>query len=359
MLGRAIRQVGQWFYTYPNITDISTGQGSFAKLKIALLADQFTTACLAAEANVKPLTLTNFNEVLTQWQPDLIFVESAFHGIDGSWRYELAKQPKWLRLRQPNTIFKLVNLAKKQGIPTVFWNKDDDAFFNAFIDVAKVFDFVFTTDINCVPLYKQHTQAAVHTLAIPYQPRFHFFDGFNFTKKEACFTGSYYRKILPARREFMDMLFAACNKAEVDLNIYDRNTGRFSHSLEFRYPKLQHLKLHNAVPHQQTAEVYKAHAVSVNVSSITASETMYSRRLLEILACGGIAVTNPSQAVNKYFKDYCHVVSNHEEAVETLARLSSGASKDDLERAQAGADYVKQEHTWAHRLEEVCALVKI
>jgi spore maturation protein CgeB len=86
---------------------------------------------------------------------------------------------------------------------------------------------------------------------------------------------------------------------------------------------------------------------------------MCSRRLLEILACGGIAVTNPSRAVDRNFRDYCHVVNTREEAHELLSRLRHGPSREDMERAEAGATYVRQNHTWAHRLEELCASANI
>jgi spore maturation protein CgeB len=87
---------------------------------------------------------------------------------------------------------------------------------------------------------------------------------------------------------------------------------------------------------------------------------MCSRRLLEILACGGIAVTNPSPAVDQYFRNFCHVVSTREEARELFSRLRyGGPSREDMERAEAGAMYVRENHTWAHRLDELCAIVNI
>jgi spore maturation protein CgeB len=42
-----------------------------------------------------------------------------------------------------------------------------------------------------------------------------------------------------------------------------------------------------------------------------------------------------------------------------LSRLRHGPSREDMERAEAGATYVRQNHTWTHRLEELCAIVKI
>ncbi len=86
---------------------------------------------------------------------------------------------------------------------------------------------------------------------------------------------------------------------------------------------------------------------------------MYSRRLLEILACGGIVVTNPSRSVKKYFYDYCHVVNSREEVRELFSRLRYGPSREDKERAEAGARYVRDNHTWEHRLEELCAIVNL
>lgn len=361
MLGRVIRKIGTLRYSYPGIAADLACPGQFGQLKIALVADHFTSDCLAAECRVRPMTPADFREVIGGWGPDLVFVESAFHGVNGSWRYELARQPRWLRLRPPEAIFRLVEFARSRRIPTVFWNKDDGAFFDDFIDVAKAFDYVFTTDVNCVERYRREVPAhvPVHTLSMPYQPAFHAFTGFDFSSRSACFTGSYYRRILDERRHFLDMIFAACNDAAIDLNVFDRNHHRISHHFEFRYPKVPRVQVHASVPHRETARIYKTHVASINVNSVTDSETMCSRRLLEILACGGIAVTNPGQAVDRHFRDYCHVVASHEETVETLARLGGGPSSEDLDRAAAGADYVRRNHTWNHRLEEICAVVNI
>jgi hypothetical protein len=361
MVGWVIRQLGSLLYAHPTVPEDVVGQGPFGRLKVALVADHFTTECLSAECRIRHVTPTNYREVVCSWRPDLLFVESVFHGANGSWRYELAKQPKYLRWSKPKAIFDVVDFARSEGVPSAFWNKDDGAFFDAFLDVAKAFDYVFTTDSECVDRYRRHVSSSVpvNVLAMPYQPAFHNFTGFDFSNKEACFTGSYYRRILKERRQFLDMLFDACEEADMRLNVFDRNHDRISRHMEFRFPEKSQLRLHGRVPHRDTARIYKAHAVSLNVNSVTASDTMISRRLLEILACGGIAVTNPSRSVDRYFRDYCHVVSTREEAKEIFARLKHGPSKEDLDRAEAGATYVRRNHTWAHRLEELCAVLNI
>jgi spore maturation protein CgeB len=361
LVARVIRKLGSLFYEYPRVPEDVVRQGKFGQLKMAVVTDYFTTECLSEECRIRSMTPGNYREIINEWKPDLVFVESAFHGLRGAWRYELAKQPKLLLLSKPKAIYRLVEYARSRGIPTVFWNKDDGAFFDAFIDVAQAFDYVFTTDKECIERYRQHVPARVpvNTLVMPYQPAFHDFAGFDFTRKEACFTGSYYRRILNERRRFLDMMFDACEEADVLLNVFDRNHDRLSRHFEFRFPRKSQLRLHGRVPHRETAQVYKSHAVSLNVNSVTDSETMFSRRLLEILACGGIAATNRSRAVDRYFCDYCHVVNTPEEAQELLSRLRHGPSREDMERAEAGATYVRQNHTWTHRLEELCAIVKI
>ncbi len=111
------------------------------------------------------------------------------------------------------------------------------------------------------------------------------------------------------------------------------------------------------MPYTETGAVYKHYAISLNVNSITDSETMYSRRLLEILACGGILVTNSSPVVERYFRDFCHIVHDAPQARELLTRLAAGPAPEDKERAAAGAAYVRSLHTWQHRLEQLADTV--
>lgn len=357
MLGLIARKFSATFYNYPQAPVVTERKGEFAKLKVALIADHLTETCLTFECRVRNVTPKNFSDVLRSWRPDLLLVESAFHGWCGCWRYELAKQSRWMRLTRPTAIFRVLDCARSLGIPTVFWNKDDGAFFDHFIDVAKNFDHIFTTDATCVPRYRAVAPSGttVGTLMIPYQPAFHSFDGFDFSTRTACFTGSYYRKILNSRRLYLDMLFEAAQESGARIDVFDRNYDRLSRRFEFSFPETGAVRVHPRVSHWETGRLYKSHALSINVNSVTDSETMCSRRLLEILACGGIAMTNPSACVTRHFAPYCQVVSTPEEARETFARLRHGPDSTDLERAAEGARYVSTAHTWSHRLQDICA----
>lgn len=329
---------------------------AFRQLKVALLSDELTRTGLSAECEVRNLTPLNARLLLKFWRPQLLLVESAWAGLGDSWKYKVAAYPDHpgrnnLSLRQ------LVRHARELGIPSVFWNKEDGVHFERFIDSARLFDHVFTVDSNCVPRYQavMGAHASVHTMMFPVQPATHSFTGFDFKHRRASFVGSYSQHIHAARRVWQDMAFGAATDTGLGLTVFDRNSGRKAG--QYRYPALPGLITRPAVPYAGTAQLYKDYLVSLNVNTVDDSPTMYSRRLVEILACGGIAVTNPSPAVERYFKDYCHVVSSADEARTLFERLSRGAACSDLERARAGAEYVLREHTWAHRLDEIASVI--
>ncbi|PIP02304.1 MAG: spore coat protein [Zetaproteobacteria bacterium CG23_combo_of_CG06-09_8_20_14_all_54_7] len=325
-------------------------------LKVALVADELTRACLALESRVLDLSPLNYKLMLKLWKPDLLFVESAWHGAGNAWKFKIAAYPDHPE-RNNNTLARMVAYARDHGIPCVFWNKEDGIHFDRFIDSAKLFDHIFTVDENCIPRYRAVVgpDVLVNTLMFSVQPAVHNFTGFNFKHRRANFVGSYSHHVHDRRRVWQDLMFNAASQVGLGLTVIDRNSDR--KSVNYRYPPIPGLEVRPAVRYEQTAQIYKDYLVSLNVNTIEDSGTMFSRRLVEILACGGIAVTNPSPAVDRHFKDYCHVVHDAEEAAALFSRLKQGPSSGDLARAEAGARFVLAEHTWAHRLDEIVRVV--
>lgn len=325
-------------------------------LRVLLVADQLTLSSLRYGADVVEAWPWSLCLPQLRRKPDFLLVESAWSAASGLWKYKIAAYPGYPG-RSNNALRKLLERAKRKGIPTVFWNKEDGVHFERFIDSARLFDHVFTVDENCLPRYKavMGQDASVHVLKFAIQPRTHGFQGFAFKHNRANFVGSYSHHVHDQRRLWQDMFFGAATESGLGLTVVDRNSAR--KAAHYRYPALSGLEVLPAVSHADTARIYRDYLVSLNVNTIEDSPTMFSRRLVEILGCGGIAVTNPSPAVDAMFRDYCHVVNDAEGARELFARLRHGPSHDDLERARAGADYVLQHHTWAHRLEQIRGVV--
>lgn len=309
-------------------------------MRLCIILDVLTASCVGG---VPVVPFVGWLQ-LHLFHPDILFVESAWQGWHNCWKYKIASYPDHPE-RNNHTLLRLLESARKKHIPTVFWDKEGLVHFDRFIDSARHFDHVFTVDADTIPKYKKvmGDNASVHVLPFAVQPRFHFFDGFHFKYNTACFVGSYSTHIHPHRRIWQEMLFRAALDSGLELHIFDRNSER--RSSIYRYPAWYGMQIHPSVSNAGTAQLYKDYLVSLNVNTNENSPTMVSRRLVEILACGGIAVTTPAPSVGEY-REFCHVVHNRDETLELFNRLKHGPSQNDLERAKAGADYIARHHTW-------------
>lgn len=324
--------------------------GSHSALKVALVSDELTHSCIGHECRVIDLTPSNMATVLRRDRPDLVFVESAWSGHRQTWRYRIAAYPDHPD-RRNDAIVDLTRLARELGIPTVFWNKEDAVHFERFVDSARHFDVILTIDSTCIDRYRKVARPGVAIEALPFavQPALHHFTGIAGDRRGADFVGSYSRHIHDARRRRQDMLLRT-SAARLGLTVYDRNSDR--RSADYRYPDFPGLRVRPKQPHDRTGAIYKRHLASLNVNTVEDSDTMYSRRLVEILACGGLAVSTPARSIERWFKDYCHVVDSDDEADDLFSRLArDGYSARDRDMMKSGAEYVLKHHTWSQRLD--------
>lgn len=321
------------------------------KIKIALISDELTYCALSEECDVFNINSLNYWLVLKFWKPDFVFVESAWKGRRNSWRYKIASYPD-VPNRSNKDLEKVIHCARDLGIPCIFWNKEDGVHFDRFIGSASFFDTVFTVDENCITRYRSvlGEQAKINVLPFAVQPRIHNILGEEYPAVAGtCFVGSYSHHVHDQRRNWQDMMFSAAQP--YGLTVYDRNSDRKSKN--YRYPDWPWIEVKDSVSNEKTADIYRNYLVQFNVNTVTDSPSMYSRRLVEALACGSIVVTNPALSVERYFSEYCEVVHSREECDDVLERIFRGGGKHERERARAGADYVLREHTWAKRLQEV------
>lgn len=320
-----------------------------------MVADELTSACLAAECRVMNATPRNGNLVLRLWRPDILFVESSWRGARESWKYKIASYPD-VPERTNEALRRLVGAARARGIPTVFWNREDGVHFDRFIDSARLFDAIFTVDEIMIPRYREVVgpHVPVQVMMFAAQPRFHFPSAVE-PARRAAFVGSYNAEIHRHRRLWQEMMFGAAEA--IGLTIFDRNSSR--RNPKYRVPPRQWIDVRKAIPHPATADVYRRHVASLNINTIENSPTAFSRRLVEILACGGLAVTNPTLAVERMFADFCAIVRSEEEARDLFARLArDGLSRRQKDMARAAAEHVRHEHTWGHRLKQIAAVIR-
>ena len=289
--------------------------------KFALIGDELTSLSLYKE---NPLSIVQTN-LLSKFRkrnkPRFILVESAWRGHKDKWRYKIANYPGYPE-RNNVELRKLLELADKYNIPAVFWNKEDGAHFNRFIDSASLFKYILTVDENCVQRYRSILGKSVKVGVLPFavQPKFHHPTSLPPSYNESLFVGSYSHHIHNARRQWQDMVFTTASP--YGLTIVDRNSDRKSDV--YRYPDLPNMTIKPAVPYDQTGELFRQYSHCLNVNTVTDSPSMFSRRLIEIMACGRLAVTNPSLAVSTRFEGMCEVIESREQADELFAQLSRG-----------------------------------
>ena len=187
--------------------------------RAASILDEFTEECLRDELELVPLDRKGWQKQFDTNDIDLLFVESAWRGNGCTWNQCLTK----FRDRYGDDLRKVLSFCREHKIPTVFWNKEDPANFDVFIDVAREFDYVFTTDSACVERYRSilgHGRVDVFPFAA--QHRIH--NPIQTVERNAqvAFAGSWNGKKYPARARWLTVLLSE-PLARGILDIYDRH----------------------------------------------------------------------------------------------------------------------------------------
>ena len=281
--------------------------GKFSDLKIALIVDNLTENFFKYQCKTISITPLNYKFIIKFWNPDILFVESCWEGKRDSWKYKIANYPDNPKVNN-NKLKKVVNYAKDLNIPTVFWNKEDGFHFERFIDSAMLFDHIFTVDLNKLESYKSlcRETKTFDVLNFAVNPKIHFPQNKERLNR-ICFLGSYYKNQHKERSKFQE--FAFDNLASYGLDIYDRNYKRKSKNLKF--PEKYQKYVLKGVNHIETANIYNGYLACLNVNTVTDSPTMFSRRIVEAMACKSLVLTNKSLATENYFRD-CVVYINED-----------------------------------------------
>jgi FkbM family methyltransferase len=314
------------------------------RTRVAAIMDDFTYFAYQPECELHQLTPTGWEAELEACQPELLFIESAWRGKDALWGSKVG--------HTSNELQGIVAWCRKQGIPTVFWNKEDPVHFETFLNTARLFDFVFTTDIDCIHRYKaalEHDQ--VFLLPFACQPAAH-----NpiqkYKRKDAfCFAGAYYVRYPERTRDLED--FVRELPSFRPLEIYDRNYGKDDPNYQF--PEAYQPYIVGTLPFDQIDKAYKGYRYAINLNSIKQSQTMFARRVFELLGSNTLVVSNYSRGVRLMFGD---VVITSDSGAEIKRRLEVLEKENRTDRLRlAGLRKLMLEHTYGERIAYVLSKV--
>lgn len=326
-------------------TAASVAPASSGKLNIACIMDEFTFGAFQPEAVLHQLTPDNWKAELEAAKPDLLFIESAWRGKEELWGNKIGHTSTELQ--------GVVEWCVAKKVPTVFWNKEDPIHFETFLTTAKLFDYVFTTDIDCIHRYKSALgHDRVYLLPFACQPTVN-----NpietYRRKDAfCFAGAYYVRYAERTRDLRD--FISELPAFRPVEIYDRNFGKSDPNYQF--PEEYRPYIVGTLPFEQIDKAYKGYRYAINLNSIKQSQTMFARRVFELLASNTITISNFSRGVRLLFGDLVISSDSGEEIVRRLKKLADNEVKSRKLRL-AALRKVMQEHTYGQRLAYVVAKV--
>jgi len=311
------------------------------EMKVIFIGDEFTTRSFDPECNLIKVTPENWEEELSLLEPDLFFCESAWLGNNGAWQNKVGTGGP----RDNSTLLNLVEWCKENDIPTAFWNKEDPFHYNAFVETAKHFDFVFTTDSNSVAKYTADGCKNVYSFPFAAQPEYH-----NPIEKykrinNVVFAGAYYGDKFPERKQVMDNMIEISGK--YGLEIYDRNFNNPDSPNQF--PKDFKNYIVGTLKGDEIEKAYKGYKLSLNVNSIVDSPTMFSRRVFEIIASNTPVVSSESLGIKNLFGDIVIASNNFNELQERIQKYFEDDYYYKTNRL-LGLRKVMDEHTYTHRI---------
>ncbi len=316
------------------------------KIKVISILDNYPHEWLKHECILIPITRNNWKEIIIKEKPQIFLVQSAFHGNNNEWCDKITNFAK----RKDRSLIKVVNFCNQMKIPTVFWNIEDPYHFDKFIDAAKLFDYIFTTDCNSIQRYKNIVKHEnVYDLMFAAQPKIHNPIGKDKNKiGNLAFAGSWYGKGHENRKKDMETVIKPSFKYNLD--IYDRNYKRKSKNL--KYPDIYKPYLKAGLPYNEMNKRYKKYDIFLNVNTVQKSPTMFACRIFELLACGTNMVSGYSIGIKKHFPNIvklCKTPEDTRENIEVL--LKDKILRDKL--SLLGQREVFNKHTYRRRIEKV------
>ncbi len=332
-----------------NIALVHTLAGDFSQnlknLRVACIMDEFTYESYHPECQVRQVTPANWQTEVEAFIPQLLFVESAWCGKDNLWHRKVN--------HVASELVQLVNWCRHRGVPTIFWNKEDPVHMETFINTAFIFDYVFTTDIDCIQKYKTllgHDR--VYLLPFACQPAVHNPIEKYQRQDKFCFAGAYYKRYTERRRDFEVFISALGDCKSID--IFDRNYGKDDENYMFPVEYTQYIR--GNLDFKEIDRAHKGYRYGINLNSIKQSQSMFARRVFELLASNTMVLSNYSRGIRNFFGEL--VINTDNRAA--LQESFNDRNKDEVlyrKYRLAGLRKVLSEHTYEDRLRYVMQCV--
>ncbi len=314
-------------------------------LKIAGIVSERLGRTLPYESNLLLLTPENWNHIIRFARPDFVLVESCFQTCTGHWGYAQVVQNELAQI-----LIDILNLAKKTGIPTVFWQTLGAEYHDLFYGFARNFDFVFCADPKSIQAFdKKNIPASILLPAV--QPQIHHpyreYDRYGDFDFSILFDG------------WGDLHRLGSETPPVLNQLAERGLSIFDSRHELWKKKIQDLgSLSNCVqgcvdyPTLLFVQRYAKVGVTFDASTFTPTSQLWWS--LDALSCGMAVVHNGELDSRDIFSGFVDAHASKERFLEKIDFLL----KSEFQRRRRGAialfDLYKH-HTFEHRLSTICS----
>lgn len=324
------------FYEGRGIKDASfcTSPPAFS-LKIACIVSNSLFYTIKHDATVLLLTPSNFEGVLKYVKIDFLLVESCVFSATKDWGYaQLAENELNSKMHE------VIDLSTKLGIPTVFWYTNKDFYSKHLEKLIRRFDYIYTTSG-----YEEFVgNRSVRYLPEAIQPRLHnpfLLLGENVNNK---------RYIVDGLNE-IDALDDKDVLSRFDFQVFDTTF----YTLKKIIPGIKGIPLESIKGHvsrQHYLQEVKRSAACVSFGNN--SNSISQKRLLQIEAAAtGTPVLHLGKLDEGDIRLSCTIeCKSINELAEEMVRVQDPLYR--LRRGHRAFRYLHNNHTIAHRLQEIC-----
>tara|TARA_Y100000766_G_C18914134_1_gene610080 strand:+ start:1222 stop:5316 length:4095 start_codon:yes stop_codon:yes gene_type:complete len=320
------------------------------ELNVVCVLDQFTFDSLSYEMNLHPLPKKGWKEFLQDGDFDFFLAESIWKGHDEQWIWAMSSpnSPNGEKFKE------VLEYCNDIGLKKVFWNKEDPVNYDRFISTAKQFDVIFTSDNRSIPQYVNDCgHENIHSMPFACQPIIHNPIRNKLPVHSICFAGSWYVREHGDRKRQTKLLVDASRK--YGLHIYDRFYGTNDAN---RFPSNYSMFVRGSMPYEECCMAYRAYKLFLNVNSVMNSDTMFSRRVFEILASSTHVLSTPSEGMEKMLPHGITVVDSLNDANDAISHLLAN-DEERQKSAHLGYRHVMNNHTYSHRVGEMLDIIGI
>lgn len=318
-------------------------------LEVAIVCSEFMHAYYQDALHLHYVNPATFTDVFEK-PIDLFLVVTSWKGLHGDDWKGVATPTSKKRQR----LLDMMEQVKAKGIPVVFQSTEDPSNFDRFSDLAKVADYILTSDEAMIPEYQVlcgHDRIEATSFGV--NPIIHNPVGATRSrKKHVLFAGSWMAKY-PERVKDTEMLFDGVLRSDHTLDIVDRN---YQLNLpDYHFPERYVSRVAPAIPYDALQQVSKCYDWVLNLNSIKYSKTMCARRVYESQALGNLILSNYSIAVNNDFPNV-FTIHDHQEAQAILERTT----QEEIDRLRAeGIRSVMSSHTVYDRIDQLTRLLQL